>query len=412
MTNKGREARALWMALCVMTAPVAANFAAAAEWGGLSADGEPFFAIGAYALPEGMDAADARGMGFNLLRGPADPAFLDEAHNEGLKAWISFGSAMDFASGSAADKRASIRRAVDRCADHPAPLFWESMDEPAWTNKNPAQPRATPAGLAMGYEYLKSLDPARPVYMNHAPRNTVETLRAYGTAADIVCVDIYPIIPDGLPVTYAITPDGRHGDLPNQTPSCVGEFVDKMKKVARPGQPVFIVLQGFSWGVTVSGPRRENFLRYPSRRETRFMAYNAIVHGAKGLMYWGLHHVPRDHAFVADLRSVLNEIADLSPAWTRGEPLGTPALRYRERGSTIAAGIETMARRLNGEITLIAANTGIDPAAADFTLPPAFPRNGELRVLGENRSVGVENGTFFDEFEGLGVHVYQCPAGP
>ena len=128
-----------------------------------------------------------------------------------------------------------MRTVVEKSGRHPALLFWESIDEPAWTDKQPAKPRHAADGMTAGYQHLKTLDANHPVYLNHAPRNTVETLRRYNASADIVCADIYPIIPAGLKLPmFAITPDGRHGDLPNQTPSCVGEYVDKMRRSAHP----------------------------------------------------------------------------------------------------------------------------------------------------------------------------------
>ncbi len=369
----------------------------------LERNGESIFVIGAYGLPNGMELEEAKAMGFNVVHGAKH---LDQAHEYGMYVWSSFGSTIDFESGDANQKKESIRQRVAKYKDYPALLFWESMDEPAWTNKNPAKARATAEGLTKGYEFLKTLDP-RPVYLNHAPRNMVETLREYNSAADMICVDIYPIIPEGLPATYAITPDGRHGDLPNQTPSCVGDYADKMKAVAEEDQPVFIVLQGFSWGATVDGAVQENYLFYPSYEESRFMAWQSIVHGVNGLMYWGLHHVPKDHEFLIHLSNVLNEVKGLSPVLLHGETLPNPKLKYYERGSTISEGIEMLCKTYEDSVYLIAVNTGIDPAAADFSDVPYFPRNGTLRVMNEDRVVSVKNGKWFDEFDGLGVHIYQ-----
>jgi hypothetical protein len=375
----------------------------------LEVNDQPIFVIGAYDLPSGMTLREGKAMGFNLVRAPAKKEFWDEAHEPGLFVWHSFGVRLDFASETNADKKASIKSTIETFSAHPSLLFWESVDEPAWTDKNPAKARTMPEGLVEGYRYLKSLDANHPVYLNHAPRNMVETLRRYNDACDIVCADIYPIVPRGMRTTYAITPDGRHGDLPNQTPSCVGEFVDKMKRVADPDQAVFIVLQGFSWE---AASRKDNpdkaLIVYPSSHESRFMAYNAVIHGVNGLLYWGLHSVPREHPFVDDLRRVLNELQALTPVLVSKDTLPNPKLTYHERGSTIAAGIEMLCMKTEDGIYLLAANTSIDPAAVDFTsLPPELKSTERLKVLGEDRIVEIRNGTFFDEFEGLAVHVYR-----
>jgi len=167
---------------------------------------------------------------------------------------------------------------------------------------------------------------------------------------------------------------------------------------------VFIVLQGFSWGVTVDGARQDRFLLYPSYEESRFMAMQAVVHGVNGLMYWGLHLVPSGHSFLLELSKVLNEIRELSPIILHGETLPNPSVKYHERGSTISKGIEMLCKKYNGKTYLIAVNTGIDPAAVDFN---GLPNETTITVMNENRTIPLQNDSWFDEFEGLGVHVYQ-----
>jgi hypothetical protein len=402
----------LVLAVCALTAPFARAESPAVtdqtSHNFLQVDGKPIFVVGAYALPKGHTLEQGKAMGFNLVCTPADETAWDNAQKAGLRVWHSFGGDLDFASGDAQQKRAKIQTVARRFKDHPALLYWESMDEPAWTDKDPARARATAEGLTEGYRFLKSLDPNHPVYLNHAPRNTVETLRRYNTAADILCADIYPVLPRGIQTMYGLTEDCRHGDLPNQTPSCIGQYADKMRAVAGPGQSVFLVLQGFAWEGLRDKDQDPTKVLYPTYAQSRFMAYHAIIHGVDGLLYWGLAYVPGDQPFVKDLGRVLNELRDLSPALVGPTIPCKPTIRYHERGSTIAQGIETLAKRDGQTAYLIAANTSIDPAAADFaSLPSEFAKAKKLDVLGENRSVPLKDGSFFDEFEGLGTHVYR-----
>lgn len=371
------------------------------EW-----NGARVFPIGAYALSKNMNFAEAESVGFNLVHARADRATWDQAGEAGLWVWHSFGEALDLTGEKAKSRRQAIRETVEELAEHPRLLFWESVDEPAWTDEAPAVARNQPEGLIAGRRFLRELDPAHPVYLNHAPRNTVETLRRYNPACDIVCVDIYPIIPPGLRPMYAITPDGRHGDLPNQTPSCVGEYVDKMRRVAGEGRSVFVVLQGFAWEALREKDMNTAQVRYPNARECRFMAWQSIIHGARGLMIWGLHTVPKEHPFIQDWALTLCEIRELTPVILGEEWPNPPVLRYHERGSSITAGIEVMGRETDDAYYLVAANTSLDPAAADFlALPSDVPA---WEVLGEKRAVSVNNGLFLDEFEGLAVHIYRA----
>ena len=376
----------------------------------LEVNEEPIFTIGCYGMPSGMGPAEAKAMGFNLLHSSANKAQMDACREAGIYAWITFGGPFDQNGQDTAAKQAQMKKIVDEFADHPALLMWESIDEPAWTDKDPAKARFAPEGMEAGYNYLRTIEKNHPVYLNHAPRNTVETLRRYSAGMDIACVDVYPIIPKGLGEMYAITPEGRHGDLPNQTPSSVGEFVDKMKKVTYPGQAVFVVLQGFAWeGLRKAEERDESLVLYPSWRESRFMAWDAILHGANGLTYWGMTYTPKDHPFIQDLTKVLTEIRKLEPVILGRDILHKPVLRYAERGSTITNGVELMLRQVGKEYYIIAANASIDPAGVTFTaLPEAIAACGKLEVLGENRAVAIKDGAFADEFEGLGVHIYRC----
>ena len=272
-----------------------------------------------------------------------------------------------------------------------------------------------PAPMIRAYEQLRAAGDGHAVYLNHAPRNTVETLRGYAASCDIVCVDIYPVIPCGLGTMYAITPDGRHGDSPDQTISCVGRYVGKMRSVALPGQAVFVVLQGFAWeALRPASERDARLVRYPSYEESRFMAWDALVHGATGLMYWGLHTVPAEHAFVRDLGRVLREVEAFEPVLLEGRRLGAlPEVRFEERGASIWDGLGMLGLATEDASWLVVVNPSADPVGAIFSaLPPGFAAAGRIECWGEARpSLPVTDGAFRDELAPYGVRVYRAAGG-
>ena len=91
-----------------------------------------------------------------------------------------------------------------------------------------------------------------------------------------------------------------------------------------------------------------------------------------------------------------------------GADLPAPSLHHLERGSSIASGIEVIAKRSDDAAYLIAVNSSIDPAAAEFqNLPDDLAGWRTLMVIGEDRQVTITNGSFIDEFDGLDVHVYR-----
>ena len=125
---------------------------------------------------------------------------------------------------------------------------------------------------------LKALDPQHPLVIIQAPRSTVAQLAPYRPAFDITGADIFPI-------AY---PPGEHSDLGNKDISVVGDVTRKMVRAAG-GKPVWMTLQ-IAWSGTVTSARKPNVVpRFPTRHELRFMAYQAIVAGARGLMFFGGH---------------------------------------------------------------------------------------------------------------------------
>lgn len=380
--------------------------------GFLIRDGTPLFVIGAYALPKGMDAKGLASMGFNVLHIGKDPSEWKACEEAGLFIWNSLD--LEFSGPNVEAKKTSVRAMVEAQKNDPNLLIWETIDEPAWSEENPEEVRIPPEPLIAGYRFLKQLDPHHPVYLNQAPRNTIEVLRKYNTAADIQCVDVYPVIPPGLRKMYAIMTPTRAGGVPRQTdlpdlsPACVGDYVDKMKRVAYDNQAVFVVLQGFAWeALRPKAEQDPSLILYPDFEELRFMAYQAIVHGANGIMIFGLQFNDNEKN-LSDLSKVLNEVRGFEGFILGHRVHSLPSLRYKGRGYTIAKGIECLVTETPEAATLFAVNASIDPATVQFSsLPDPFDEAEELDVVGEGRKVSLKTGKFEEDFEGLGVHIYQ-----
>jgi hypothetical protein len=407
--------RVCWAAIGVCGLLLGGGFAAVGgeqsvgfdEEGFFRVEGKRFFPIGAYELPPGWTAKELGEAGFNLVRARADRKAWDEAQAAGLKVWHSFGDGLTIESSNAEAKVKALAQRVATLADHPALLFWESADEPAWTEADPARARLSPEALARGYGELRKLDARHPVLINHAPRNMVETLQRYNGACDFVSVDVYPILPPGMRQMYAITPDGRHGDLPNQTPSCVGEYVRKMRRAAGPGRAVLMVLQGFAWeSLRKESERDAKAVRYPSYVESRFMALDAVIAGANGILYWGFPKTLAGHPFFEDLARVTRELRELAPAIEGNTVPNEIERRYQEMGSTIAGGVEALVReRADGRRVLFTANTSVDPARVTLGRLPL--RGKAVRSREDGSRIVLENGALTADYPGLGVRVFE-----
>jgi len=365
--------------------------------GFLLVEWDRFFPIGAYDPPAGWAPGDLARAGFNLLRVRADLASWDEAAASDLRVWHALGETLAWSSKN--EKADALTARVLPLIGHRALLFRESVDEPAWTNNDPERARLAPEPLIRGYRALRQIDLLHPVFLNHAPWNPVETLQRYNEACDIVGVDIYPIIPRGIRPQYALTADGRHGNLPNQTPSCVGEFARKMRTVAGPHRPVFVVLQGFAWeGLRKEGDRDPRMIRYPRFEESRFMALDAVINGANGLLYWGLRYVPENHGFPGELTRVTRELREWAPA-ILGRTIA-------QRGPEAAGGVELLVReRPDGRRVVFTANTKQESVRAKLADLPV--RGGAPRRVETDERIALEGGALSGEYAPLEVRIFE-----
>ena len=168
-----------------------------------------------------------------------------------------------------------VRAEFWRQTGRPAPNTAVRIDDAA------ARVRKSGDGISAGIRALREVDARHVIWLNHAPRNSLEDLRGYNRAADMVGCDIYPA-PANLTV--------GHSDLPDMGLTSVGAYTERMR-LAAPGQACAMVLQGFGWRdlqVKVNeNERAVGIGRRPTWAESRFMAYDAIIHGANAILYWG-----------------------------------------------------------------------------------------------------------------------------
>ncbi len=288
--------------------------------------------------------------------------------------------------------------------DHPSLLCWEIADEPAFNWNNP-EPRITHEKMLETYSLIKSQNSQHLVFTNHGPVNLISTLQKYNSSTDIVGVDVYPVIPHGITPTYALYPDGLQGDLLNPYISQVGEYVDKMKKVVNDSKPVFAVLQGFSWEMLKpEGERDLSMIQYPTFDESRFMAYNAIVHGANGILYWGTNYTPQPSSFIDDLNKVTKELAELQSVLASETVELKIEKEYHELMYSIDTGVEILVKKVNGKTYLLTVNSDKNPVKVSFSGLNEF---NNAKVLNEERSIKIIENKLTDYYEPFGVHIYE-----
>jgi len=212
---------------------------------------------------------------------------LDAAPTHELQLWLALAGVDNDLS-----RQSLLERIVNAFKGHPGLGAWKGVDEPALG-------RVPAAGCVHVYEHLKLLDPHHPVVIIEAPRGpgptphspteplTVAAIRPYAAACDVHGIDIYPL------------PPGAHAGGPpvNTDISVVGDMTAIVARATQ-RKAIWTTLQ-IAW----SGVLPPHPVDFPMLQQARFMAYDAIVSGARGLFFFG-----------GQLTQVMNQ-ADRARGW-------------------------------------------------------------------------------------------------
>lgn len=379
--------------------------------GAITVDGKRTFVVGTYMVGNKYTAQnpapdlyeELAEAGFNLVQ--ASGANMDLAHEAGLMTWTGAG-VIDLKDADASAEALTER--VNAVKDHPSLAFLETSDEPAWTWMK-AEPRIPAEAFAKSYPVVKAADPKHLLYTNHAPTNLISTLVRYNEGTDIVAVDIYPVNPGNLKPQYALFEDGLQGDLNNTHISQVGEYCDKMRKVAGPNRPVFMVLQAFAWEMLTDEKDRDPAkVLYPTYEQSRFMAWQSIVHGANGILYWGSYYTPQPSDCWTGIKRVTREIADLGGVLAEKSTDLSLELAYHELGRSVDAGVQWIAKEHDGALYLFTVNADKSPSRVTIKGLGGWTM---CKALSEDREVALINGTVTEEWPPFGVHLYRFSRG-
>ena len=340
-------------------------------------------------------------------------ALQDAAAEHGLRCWLFLGKAPNLPTTPGSANEQILTRLANEFKGHPGLGAYKGYDEPLHAE-------VPPGGLERARQKLRTLDADHPVVVIQAPRNTVAQLSPYRPTFDITGADIFPI-------AY---PPGEHHQLANKDISVVGDITRKMVNAAGT-KPVWTTLQ-IAWkGVLRNQDNPEVVPRLPTFHEERFMAYDAIIAGARGLMFFGGHlrHVMRPVDARAGwnwtfwsmvMRPLISELASNSVQPALVAPDGPGGI------TASTADVELRTRQDAQFLYVIAARRGGGTTRVTFSgLPPR--RNGTPIAGGEVvseytphplpppieatqqrfRSIRVANGKFLDWFAPHDVHVYR-----
>ena len=275
--------------------------------------------------------------------------------------------------------------------------MWRGRDEPWWSDILPSALqfpycRVTSRGDPSWCGSENPLDPQHLWVTIEAPKGTAADLAPYSAVTDVHGVDVYP-------VSVAQPSPDLHR---------VGEWTATLGSIT-PTAPVWTTLEicsGASWDHTTGA------YVLPTFQQERYMAYDAIVNGARALAFYGGNLAgcwsSSDKQYGWNWtfwQSVLKPLVQELSASSAVEPALLNAATSRRLATTDGT-TEAVLREGTSvdDLWLIAARSGIGSAQVTLSGLPQWARSGS--VYTENRTVTASGGSFRDSFGQWDVHVY------
>jgi hypothetical protein len=278
----------------------------------------------------------------------------------------------------------TLRQVVTSLAPDAGLGFWKGSDEPFHHGRSASS-------LAYAYQTTHGLDPAHLTFLIEAARGTAVQLAPYSAVTDVHGVDVYPI-------------SFSH---PRPSLVAVGDRTALMASIT-PRHGVSTALQicsSISWDHRGTG----GFV-LPTTRQMRFMAYDAIMHGARALFFFGGDN---PHCFTAadeplgwnwtywqQLAPLIRQLAPSSPLYPALLSPGT-GIGLRSNDAKIKVISRTTA---SGQVWILAENRSSHPHRAFVSGLPRGTTTATLFPSG--RTKDVTHRTIRATFGPWAVHVY------
>jgi hypothetical protein len=260
-------------------------------------------------------------------------------------------------------------------------------------------PPILPARIVEGYEKIRKADPDRPVLLNLGQgvawdgwygrgvrTNHPEDYPEYLKGCDIASFDIYPAGHEKQEIA---------GNL-----WYVPLGVDRLRRWSGGKKDVWCCIE--TTGI-------DNVDRRPTPQQVRSEVWMALVHGARGIIYFAHQFKPRfieagllaDEAMAREVADINRQIRGLAPVLNSSDVAdGASVVLLEER-----VPVDFVARRHAGETYLFSVAMREEETTATFTVPGTG--DARVEVLGEGRTIEAVGGKRQDRFKGYQVHLYK-----
>jgi hypothetical protein len=264
-------------------------------------------------------------------------------------------------------------------------------------------PPVPPATIVERYQKMRAADPERPVLLNLGQgvawdgwhgrgvrTNHPEVYPEYLKGCDIASFDIYPASHEKEEVA------GKLWYVPRG--------VERLRRWTDGRKDAWCCIET---------TRIDNVSRKPTPEQVRSEVWMALIHGARGIIYFAHQFKPRfiEAGLLADgemaraVSGLNRQIHELAPVLNSPDvQAGANATSSREQ-----VPVDFMVKRHSGRTYLFAAAMRAGETTATFTIPG----RGEARVdvLGEDRTIDAVGGKWQDRFTGYQVHLYRIDPG-
>jgi len=288
--------------------------------------------------------------------------------------------------------------------DDPVIVGWMHGDEPDNAQQPVVDgvwsPPILPEKIINDYHEVQKKDPSRPVLLNLGQgtawnnyigrgvrRNHPEDYREYAKGGDIVSFDIYPVT--------SRAPEVK-GNL-----WLVPRGVERLRRWTDYRKIVWNCIET----TKIRAPRRA------TPHELRSEVWMSIVHGSMGIVYFVHEWQPEtdtrkllhDPEMLEAVTAVNMQIHELAPV------INSPTVYFgaEANSSNPAVPVDLLTKRYNGDMYVFACAMRNDATNVKF-LVTGLGEKAVAEVIGENRTIDMERGSFEDSFEPYGVHIYKC----
>ena len=336
--------------------------------------GEPFFPLGWFGVRDKGSLRKISQEGFNTVLVSQTGTerlkdYLVEADRLGIKIIVDARTIEKDSQGRSVEvyDATALQNRVGALKDYPSLFAWFTSDEP----ENRWIP---PERTDLLYRKIKQIDSLHPVIPCIAYR-----YRRYATSLDAIMANLYPVYDEEI-------------SFKTSALEAVARDVKRAMRAVREENKIGLIylLQAFGDGAWER--------RYPTYEEERYMTYTAIIHGARGIMFWA-HYRSRNERFRRDLRILLSELKPLIPVIMSGS--------LDSLADVDSQDIHLIFRSWKVEYYLFAVNDSRRIlSSVEFTLPDSLSHS-IAEVLSEDRTLPIRGQILKDGFEPYGVHIYK-----